>query len=327
MNVKLAEEIIACLPRGRTKYFYFKDRYALMLLGHYCAGGVPVSALRQGHLRRLLDKPLVREVLAWCGDGVVRPELLAGYWPEHFHCYTLSLGLWGSARGNGWHQTSRAGYNLVLQLNFSNQHDRFYRKLKVDAGASPFDVTCHPTSDTRNTLVWSRIDLDLESDTALIEEVQNDWLREASWLFEWAKQYLAANPGSRRRRWYETFSPEQAVEYFEKAVEPHLGGWSEAMLSAMVDFLLAEIGVRRIFYHSWKTGSKVKNCSPPRSVYSTLPEKFCFRRVSKGPQFLYDDKSSRRKMRKIARQQWYLLDFNEEIDSDEKQQAAQSRCA
>lgn len=327
MDVKLAEEIIACLPQGRIKYFYFKDRYALTLLGHYCNSGRPVGALRQSHMRRLLDKPLVRELLGSCGDGIARPEVLSSYWPERFHCYTLSLGLWGSERKSSWHQTSRAGRNLVLQLNFSNEHDRLYRKLKVDADASPFGFAGHPTSKVRNTLAWSRIDLDLESDTALIEEVQNDWLREASWLFRHAKQCLAAKPGPRRRRWCETFSPEQTVEYFEKAIAPHLGHWSEAMLAATVEFLLTEIGIHRIFYHSWETGCKVKNCRPPRSVYSTLPEKFCFRRVSSGPQFLYDDKSSRRKMRKIGNQQWYLLDFSEESPSNEKQQTAQSYCA
>ncbi|MBB3060423.1 hypothetical protein [Microbulbifer rhizosphaerae] len=324
MNVKLAEEIVACLMRGeRTKYYYFKDRYALAMLWHYCRDGMRVGALRQSRLGRLLSKPLVRQVLSQCGDGVVRPENLASYWPERFHCYTLSLGLWGSARSSCWYQTSRAGYNLVLQLNFSNLHDRHYRRLKLDTDCSPFDFACHPTSRVRNTLAWSRIDLDLESDTALIEEVQNDWLREARELYEQAKQCLEAK-GSRRsgRRWYESFPPERAVDYFEMAIEPHLGLWSEAMLSATIEFLLEEIGVGKIFYHSWETGCKVKNCRPPRSVYSSLPEKFCFQRVSRGPQFLYDDRSSRRKMRKIQNQNWYLLDFKEREDAYEKEQAA-----
>jgi hypothetical protein len=31
MDKHIAEEIIACMPQGRTLFYYFKDRYALLL--------------------------------------------------------------------------------------------------------------------------------------------------------------------------------------------------------------------------------------------------------------------------------------------------------
>ena len=328
MDIQVAEEIIACLGQASTKYFYFKDRYALMLLGQYCRNREPIKAVRRSRLGRLLGKPLVREALRYCGDGRVQPEVMRNFWPEQFHCYTLSLGIWGNERKSRWYQTSRVGHNLVLQLNFSNVHDRHYRRLKIHDDSPGFGFSCHPTSRVRNTLAWSRIDLDLASDTALIEEIQSDWLREAHGVCEMAKRYLAAvKAGRKGPRWYEGFPPELAIEYFETAVAPHMAVWAEAMLAATIEFLLEEVGVRKIYFHSWETGKKVKHCSPPKSIYRALPEKFCFERVSRGPQFLYDDKSSRRKMKKIENQQWYLLDFNERSLTDEKEPAAQSRCA
>ncbi|KUJ84505.1 hypothetical protein AWR36_002185 [Microbulbifer flavimaris] len=314
MDIELAKEIMACLPEGRTRFYYFKDRYALLLLRQACKEQQSIRALRQGQYARLLDKAAVGEVIRRSGNGRLTPEQLVNYWPAQFHCYRLSLGLWGSDRKSRYYQTSRTGYNLVLQMNFSNQHDLCYRRYKIADDEGCFDSYEHPTSDTRNTMAWSRIDLDLETDTALIEEVQTDWLRFAREAYDDAQNIRKAKSKVDRekqeRYWFYDFTPEQATEYFEIAVREHLAIWDEAVLSATLEFLLHEIGIRKVYFHSWETGRRVKHCAPPRSVYRNLPRRFCFQSVSEGPGFLIEDKSSRRKMKKIDRQSWYLLDFS-----------------
>ena len=312
MDIKLAKEIMACLPEGRTRFYYFKDRYALLLLRPVCHAGQSVRALRQGRLARLLNKGAVREVIRHSGNGVLTSEALANYWPENFHCYPVSLGLWGCERKSRYFQTSRTGYNLVLQVNFSNVHDQCYRRLNLEEDDDSFDLGGHPTSNSRNTMAWSRIDLDLASDTALIEEVQTDWLRYAKEAYDDAKKaQIERGKGRKKTDWYYEFTPTQAIEYFENAVREHLPIWGEAMLSATLEFLLYEIGVRKIYFHSWETGRRVKHCFPPRSVYSQLPEQFCFQAVHEGPKFLIEDRTSKRKMKKIEKQCWYLLDYSE----------------
>lgn len=309
MDIELAKEIMACLPEGRTRFYYFKDRYALLLLRPVCHAGLSVRALRQGPLARLLNKGAVREVIRHSGSGVLTSEALANYWPEHFHCYPVSLGLWGSNRKSRYFQTSRTGYNLVLQMNFSNVHDQCYRRLNLEEDDDSFDLGGHPTSRDRNTMAWSRIDLDLASDTALIEEIQTDWLRFAKEAYDDAEKVsIGKGKEWKKRGWYYEFTPTQAIEYFESAVKDHFSIWDEAMLSATLEFLLYEIGIRKIYFHSWETGRRVKHCSPPRSIYGQLPKKFCFQVVSEGPKFLLEDRTSRRKMKKIDQQCWYLLD-------------------
>ncbi|GMG85982.1 hypothetical protein [Biformimicrobium ophioploci] len=332
MDIELAREIMECLPKERTKYYYFKDMYALQLLKWHCSGGRSVRELKQGAYGKLLQKPLVRDALRCIGNGMVFPELLHDYWPDEIDAYTLSLGLWGSDRKrrgrSNYHQTSRTGYNLVLQLNFCNQHDLEYQRLLGNPAYDPFVMCCHPVSRARNTMAWARIDLDLETGVALIEEIQNDWLREVEWSVQEARSYLEKQKRNEdSMSWYEDFSPEATLKYFETAIRQYQSTWAETMLSAALFFLVEEIGIEQVFYHSWKTGRAVKKCSPPKSIYSKLPEKFCFNKTATGPAFLYEDKSSRRKMKKIQDQQWYLLDLSNKERCYEEQQTAQPCCA
>ncbi len=48
------DEIIGCLPKGRTLFPYFKDRYALVLLSYFVDSGKPMHAIKQSRFRGLL---------------------------------------------------------------------------------------------------------------------------------------------------------------------------------------------------------------------------------------------------------------------------------
>ena len=47
MHQTQIKEIIGCLPKGRTLFSYFKDRYALMLLTHFIGSGKPMREIKQ----------------------------------------------------------------------------------------------------------------------------------------------------------------------------------------------------------------------------------------------------------------------------------------
>ena len=133
----------------------------------------------------MLDKPIVTDAIA--GDGIVDPMKLACVWRDGAEIYRLSVGAWRSSY-DSYGQTSRPGYNLVLRLNFSNQHDTEYRRLIDKKDRRPFVFEDHPVSRRRwHTLAWSRLDIDLRTGEALVEEVQNDWLRYATSALRRAK--------------------------------------------------------------------------------------------------------------------------------------------
>jgi len=311
MDKQLLKEVIDCLPKGRTKFFYFKDRYAAMLLADFVGNGMSVGQVKQSAFAGLLQRPAVKQLVANSGNGVLTAEMLRGVW-EFPQPFLLTLAGWGG-KDRSWYQVSRPGYNLVLQMNFTASHDREYDKLTSDELL--FGSFSHPVMQKgqrplfRNTVAWSRIDLDFATGEALIEEVQSDWMRYVLSDVKWAKAQLkkcGQNQGALCKTCYRT----KIVKYFDNAVAPYVSLWQEAMLSAAIEFIRNELGIKVIYYHSFETGRQVKKISwrqPPRSVYTDLPRKFCFQQTGEAPEFLVADKAFRKQYRKLKNPQWFRL--------------------
>ena len=309
MDTKLAREIVACLSGDRTLYHYYKDHYAICLLQRYLNGATDarLSALKKTRFGKLLDKPLLKNLISGCGKGTLTADALRCVWPHETETYVLTLDIWGHDKAYGYYQTSRPGANLVLQMNFSNKHDEAYRR-GVSDDMALFQYRCHPISKGRQTLGWARIDLDLTTDEALIEEIQTDWLREVNDLVE--EWQLATRRGKVSFDYYGTRLYVDRVAQYIEEIDRHRKLWHEALLNAAIVFLVDEIGIGRIFYHTFSTGAVLKglDCSkPPRSLYTTLPRRFCFENVTEGPHFIQRDKKAKRRLRKINRPQWFSM--------------------
>ena len=99
----------------------------------------------------------------------------------------------------------------------------------------------------------------------------------------------------------------------EKVLKPQTRKWPETMLTATLWFLLKELGIRTIFYHTHDSGSELKRIRddfPPRSIYTDLPKKFCFRITHNGPLFIRD--SARKELRQLftdPKTRWNILNF------------------
>jgi len=312
MDLHAAREIIACLPEGRTLFYYFRGRYALMLLSYAVGDGVPVARLKQTRYAKLLAKPVVKDVLRRVGDGILTADALQALWPRESECYLLTLDTWGSKgdRWANWHwdQTSRRGVNLVLQLNFSSEHNRLYERFIQPTEHHPFVCRSHPIcEDGHQTLAWSRIDLDFGTGEALIEEIQSDWIKNA--LRKQQTLATVERDGLKRHRWARWTLRDvncdlKAIStYIERALRRHMGIWPEAMLAATIWFLREELGLRRIFYHTHESGARLKRIAsdrPPKSLYTTLPRQFLFEETSEAPAFLRRSKD--RHLREVLRQ-------------------------
>lgn len=294
MNISQYREIVACLAGDRVLYHYYPDRYAFMLLSWAAGSGVRLDTLEQSRFGTLLAKPSVRNALnasgyALRGDTVVDADAFAAHWPSETRSFVLGLANW-----HGF-QTSRegkAGHNLVLQLNFTREHmDELHSRF---GSTDIFNSSAHPVQSAagtrrRETLAWARIDLDFASNEALIEEVQSDWVAGLHWAVKhgwWmGDQRLGA------RQWQ---------RYADESMGWLRGAWGEAMLAAAVAFIRHELGIERIFYHTWEGGmltKRMSRCPPPRSVYTRLPKQFCAKRSSEVPEFLLQDRRLRRLFR------------------------------
>ncbi|MDR1995521.1 hypothetical protein [Azonexus sp.] len=317
MQGQLADEIIACLQGERTVYSYYRDRYGIGLLRHYCHRQpdrrVPVAALRRSAYAGLLEKPRIRSILAGCGHALDDAVLAASDYDTNQAAFVLTLSTWGTERRSDWRhqQTSRPGVNLVLQLNFNREHEQHYRRLGEVDGL--FQYYGHPIARQRNTLAWARIDLDWASGSALIEEIQTDWLRRAADLEHWLLERRRAGAADdalipyRRRQ----LPLRLTLDYCRLIGERYRPIWAEAMLWAAIAFLRDELGLRTLYYHSEDSGRLLKRIgwrSPPRSLYTDLPRRFCFRRGAEWPDFLLADKENRRLQRDHPGARLFCLD-------------------
>lgn len=300
MKEETVQEIIECCQDDRNLFYYFKDRYALMLLSYLVDDVAPVSQLKTHRFAKLLKKPIVNNILKKSGNGLLTRNAIASAWPGQYECYLLTLGKWGETARGSWayNQTSRPGMNLVLQLNFSGRHNRSYYKLIPPGSRHPFEFSGHPVSEgTARTLAWSRIDIDFNNDEALIEEIQNDWIRIA--VRERAMAHrMTGNPDMDRQAFIRRLGcrPESLVKYFDEVLAPHVRLWDEAVLSASIRFLKDEIGIGKIYYHTFKTGCELKRigyCKPPKSLYTQLPSRFCFRVTRELPAMISTQKAKR----------------------------------
>lgn len=291
MKLELAREVMECLPSGRTLFRYSKDDYAFLLLRMMGGRERRIHKLRQTPLRKLLEKPAVKPYLAGCSDGMLEPGVLPeSRFSQEERCYRLSLDVWGGDR-KYWHwtQVSRKGASLVLQMNLNRSQTEKLRASYTSEENDPFENRWHPArSGDFPTLAWARLDFDLETGEALIEELQTDLLRDLQWFAEEA--YDAKKRGQASfERCRANFDTKRVIRLWERDFTAERRHWQEAMLTAAIRFLVVEMGIRKIFYHTAATGSylkRIKGTNPPKSLYTELPKRFCFDETEEIPGFL-----------------------------------------
>ncbi|WP_020410776.1 hypothetical protein [Hahella ganghwensis] len=313
MELDTVREVIDGLPKERTLFWYFKDRYAPYLLQKELEqnGSRTVAELKRSRFSKLVQKSVCSPLVSRAGNRPVLADEFAALWPENSTPYVLTVGRWGGMNNYRWNQTSVPGWNLVLQLNFSNEHDHEYRCL-LGKDFDHFEFYSHPVHrGKRNTLAWARIDLDFDEGVALIEEIQTDWIREARDAFKDATE-------ARREKkktfslWSDEFEVGKMCRYYEMVLARHSEQWAEAMLTAAIGLIRDELGFRTIFYHNYETGKALKHIGhrgPPRSLYTDLPKKFCFKETEQGPQYVTTHREVKRMWKKLKCKKWFVLNL------------------
>ena len=309
MKSQLLDEVIACLPTGKTHYRYFKGAYAARILSMLMPDKVDLHTVKKTRFNRLLEHNSVKPIIAHSGNGVLERAALQASWLEPSQAFLLSVHRWGGRGERDWYQTSRGGENLVLQLNLPTQHQHQFKRWIDPTGHSTLNGvwSSHPVqtgvnqSNFRETLAWSRIDLDFDTNEALIEEVQSDATRK---VLRMAKRYQYCGC-------------EQCLEKLNYVnwFAPYLKLWSEALLCATVEFIHYELGIERVFMHTAKSGWRVKKMSKtwhaPRSLYSDLPKKFAFKQTYAAPEFLLQTRCYQRLIRTQPDIDFYQLSMSE----------------
>jgi len=332
METRLLNEIIACLPNDRTVFRYAQDDYAVMLLSHYAGCGKRITDIKRSPYGGLLEKPAIKSLIAGCGHGVltqtdvnyVYASATANTYANDRQNFVLTLGKWDRDHPC-FSQTTSNSANLVLQLNFNMGHDRLFHRLIGNDEVDYFKYDGHPVLSRRvpqpkegqeggvrryrNTLGWARMDLDFDTGEVLIEEIQNDWLRRARRYLKMMTTYIANNPDYKNKLGIKS-TAETIEHYVKQILRPFYHLWDEAILSAVITFCIEELGIKRVYYHTFDTGNRLKKITgryPPKSLYSSLPKKFCFTVTDDVPAFLAKSKAVKRKLKRVKNPHWHAL--------------------
>ena len=305
METTLLNEVVECLPKEKTHFRYFKGAYASKILSLLVDDKLNLRELKKTQFKRLIEHQTLKPIIADCGDGVLKKEVLGNVWSEPSQPFLLSVSRWGGNTNRGYYQTSRFGENLVLQLNLPMASQvNFKRWICSDRNDSiNGEWPCHPVQlkkdnpRFRDTLAWSRIDLDFQHNEALIEEVQSDGVRNIKRWYSHSRNCdcKGCKQINNYLNWFEAYSKI----------------WSEAMLMATISFIKEELGIDRIFMHTARSGWQVKKMSQhwqaPRSLYSDLPKKFAFNQTWAAPEFLLQTKCYQQLIRKQPDIDFYQL--------------------
>ncbi len=301
------------LGKDHKPYFYYKDKYALQLIGYYAKNGMRISTLKSSKYKHLLSKQIMLDVLKNCGDQTINLEVLQEDTYAFGMNYNYTISKWGEYvrhRNDTWYQTSRPGFNLVLQLNFDSWHNYKYCRLIKAYDDDPFVFDSHPVAKKRGfTMSWARLDIDLDRGEMLVEEIQNDWLREVNSLVSELEQLDRKGELDKKYHWFFDHYPAEKFREYANFLRQYQKTWDEATFSLAIHFAKQELGLNKIYYHDFESGNVLKGlegAKPPKSLYTKLPKKFCFSKTNHPPKMIRDEKFVRKKLRKNNLQWWEL---------------------
>jgi len=287
METTALNEVIACLPKGKTHYRYYKDAYAPKIL-----------------------------------SGVLNALELESIWREPSQPYLLTASRW-KFESRSWSQVSRKGDNLVLQLNLPKEHDELldaclgkYYNFNPAYGHPVQRKYRNPIF--RSTLAWARIDVSFQTNEALIEEVQSDGVRRINRIRKQYQNHICTCKKCLKRKQYLHWFDQYAATWSETMLMAAIEFVRKELGIERVFFHTARSG--------WRLKRIHKLSRPPVSLYSSLPKKFAFSHVWNAPQFLLDTKSYHKLIRRQPDIDFYMLDFTKRLGAKQNQQGGKQRC-
>ncbi|HAA10745.1 MAG TPA: hypothetical protein DCE41_03230 [Cytophagales bacterium] len=308
MEKSQVDEVLAVLGTGAKPWNYYQDQFIMHHLARLVKEEpMTVKRFKQSRYSGWLRKQILQEFLAKQLQGLITTEsiLMSPQVPQLF--LTYSLGKWGGmgVLNRSHFQTTRVGFNLVLQVNLCKGLVNTFKRYVSKKAEMP-KFWGHPVSDVHATLGWVRLDFDLGTDSILIEEIQSDLVRQLPKMMQRMKP--------RNPKGDETVS-NGIRKFLRREFEPYNRMWSEALLACALQFIDQELGFRQVYMHTWESGCVLKGISqrhgPPRSLYTQLPKKFGFVKQDKPPVHLYNHHQllNRREELQISEAKWWKLEW------------------
>ncbi len=76
MSKRQVDEITEILSQKKIHFYYFKDYYVFLLLSYKIGDGLSISEIKKTTFSRLLNKPIIKQVISNTGDRIISKEQL-----------------------------------------------------------------------------------------------------------------------------------------------------------------------------------------------------------------------------------------------------------
>ena len=159
-------------------------------------------------------------------------------------------------------------------------------------------------------MCWARLDISLETGEVLVEEIQNDWLRDTKWTLAYLERWEKSGQDYSTHWLMQRTSLKKLREYYTLLLESYIKLWDEAVLCLVLKFSKEELGADKIWYHTFESGKFLKGYDkyslPPKSVYTKLPKRFGFTETEEAPEFIKKEAFLKKKLRRKALK-WFTM--------------------
>ena len=134
----------------------------------------------------------------------------------------------------------------------------------------------HPHIDDQ--LGWVRLDLNDAEKYILVDEIQTDHMNAIDRIKK--EEYMGKTYAEHIRQQLNLTEP-QFEEYLNK-YKNHIRDFPDIAMETITNFA-KENGYKKIFYHTYESGKKLKQNAPPASLYTQLPARHYFTETEETP--------------------------------------------
>lgn len=242
---------------------------------------ITVRELEDKHPRLANGLPdLIQAAGGKRSKGLITSELINSYRnelnPENF---PIRFTEWGSTLQRSFKGNIAPQMVMVILGNelFFNEMSPLQKDLFESINMQSHQDT-HPI--VKNGIGWARLELNKDDKYILVDEIQSDHSGRAYKLLTNNGDYINRNIKNHLISKYKI--SEQDFENEIKDYAELFKDFPDIAVQAITNYARAN-GYKKLYWHTYESGKKLKNNSPPVELYSKVPKEHSFRKSNEKP--------------------------------------------
>lgn len=265
----------------------------------------------------------LKDLISFSKGKTITSDLVNQYLQETQQKFDIEFSPWGSDQRSltKHHNKPQLVLNIVANQEFLNELKH------IIAGPQIFDIISHwigdlghPQPQNKQGLGWARLELDPNKEFILIDEIQSDHPSSCHDLLTNKKgnEQVRDQVKSKILENYAEvnlnlkISDNQTEELVDRIIRQYLDlfkDFPDIAMQAITQFAQKH-GYKKLYYHTYEGGKKLKSNDPPRSMYTDVPKANLFEPSTQKPFGLEADFLEREAMKAVQEIQKVAQNFH-----------------